>query len=160
MRRSRTIAASPVRSASTTWRAITDLVADTIATSPALSRSEAEQAMAVAAPVGRMLIAGGHLDRNPLTLIAGLVHCEITTASGAAALAAEENLNPVPGAAAANTFTIHLPTPDPLGAVVTAAVADHARLSDAVPAEPESKAGTSNGPLIDVDALRKAVTER
>ena len=70
--------------------------------------------MAAAAPAGRMLIAGGHLDRHPLTLIAGLVHCEITTVSGTAALTAEENLNPVPGAAAAATFTIYLPSPEPL----------------------------------------------
>ena len=42
--------------------------------------------------------------------------------SGTAALTAEENLNPVPGAAAAETFTIYLPSPDPLGAVVSAAV--------------------------------------
>jgi hypothetical protein len=39
-----------------------------------------------------MLLAGGHIDRHPLTLIAGLVHCEITTLSGTAALTAEENL--------------------------------------------------------------------
>ena len=111
MLRNRTIAASPVRSASATWQVITGLVADTIATSAALSRSEAEQAMSVAASAGRMLIAGGHLDQHPLTLVAGLVHCRISTVSGTAALTAEENLNPVPGAAAAKTFTIYLPIP-------------------------------------------------
>ena len=87
------------------------------------------------------------------------MHCEITTVSGTAALTAEENLNPVPGAADAETFTIYLPSPDPLGPVVSAAVAGHARLSDATPpAEP--KAAASSAPLIDLEALRKAVTGR
>lgn len=160
MLRYRTIAASPVRGASATWQVITDLVADTVATSATLSRTDAEQAMAVAAPVGRMLIAGGHLDRHPLILIAGMVHCEITTVSGTAALTAEENLNPIPGGAGAETFTIHVPTSDPLGAMVSAAVASHACLSDAAPATPESRTAASARPLIDLDALRKAVTER
>jgi hypothetical protein len=159
MLRYRTIAAAPVRSASATWQVITALVADTIATSATLTRSEAEQAMSGAAPAGRMLIAGGHLDQHPLTLITGLVHCEITTVSGTAALTAEENLNPVPGAAAAETFTIYLPSPDPLGPVVTAAVAGHARLSGATPpSEPLTAASTE--PIIDLGALRKAVTGR
>ena len=159
MLRSRTIAASPVRSASATWQVITGLVADTIATSAALSRSEAEQAMLVAAPAGRMLIAGGHLDQHPLTLVAGLVHCQISTVSGTAALTAEENLNPVPGATSAEAFTIYLPCPDPLGPVVSAAVAGHGRLSDAIPPA-EAKTTAGSAPLIDTDALRKAVTGR
>jgi hypothetical protein len=148
-----------VRSASATWQVITELVADTIATAAALSRPEAEQAMSVAAPAGRMLVAGGHLDRHPLTLIAGLVHCEITTTSGTPALTAEENLNPVPGATSAETFTIYLPSPDPLAAVVSAAAAGHARLSSGTPpAEPQATA--SSAPLIDLAALRKEVTGR
>jgi hypothetical protein len=159
MLRYRVIAAAPVRSASATWEVITGLVADTIATSSALSRSEAEQAMSAAAPAGRMLIAGGHLDQHPLTVVTGLVHCEITTVSGTAALTTEENLNPVPGAAGAETFTIYLPSPEPLGPVVSAAVTGHARLSDATPpSEPAAQA--TSAPLIDLDALRKAVTGR
>lgn len=159
MLRYRAIAASPVRSASSTWQVITDLVADTIAVSASLSRLEAEQAMLAAAPAGRMLVAGGHLDRYPLTLVAGLVNCEITTVSGTAALTAEENLNPIPGAAEAGAFTIYLPSPDPLAAAVAAAVAGHARLSNAIPAA-ESQPTASPEPLIDLNALRKAVTGR
>lgn len=159
MLRRRTIAASPRRSASVTWQVITDLVADTIARSSSLSRADAEQAMAVAAPAGRMLIAGGHLDRHPLTLVASAVHCEITTISGTTALTAEENLNPIPGVAEATTYTIHLPSPEPLRAAVAAAVAGHDRLSDAAP-RPVEAAATGAGPLIDTDALREAVTRR
>jgi hypothetical protein len=159
MLRHRSIAASPMRSAAATWQVITALVADTIATSTLLSRAEAQQAMSVAAPVGRMLIAGGHLDRYPLILVAGLVHCEITTVSGTAALATEENLNPIPGATVAESFTVYLPSPEPLESEVAAAAASHARLSDAMPV-PESTMASHSEPLVDLNAPRKAVTER
>lgn len=158
MVRYRTVAAAPVRSASVTWRVITQLVADTVAASATLSRADAEQAMAAAAPAGRMLIAGGHLDRHPLILVAGLVHCEITTVSGTAALTAEENLNPIPGAAGAAAYTIYLPAPGPLATVVADAVTGHPSLSDSRPPAPdETRAATETGSLIDLDAVRKAV---
>lgn len=159
MLRHRTIAASPVRSATATWQVITDLIADTIATSDLLSRAEAQQAMSVAAPTGRMLVAGGHLDHHPLILVVGLVYCEITTVSGGAAFNTEENLNPIPGAVGADAFTICVPSPEPLAGQVAAAVAGHARLSDAVPV-PESRTASSSKSLVDLDALRKAVTEQ
>lgn len=159
MRRTREVAASPVRSASATWTVIADLVADTVAQSSSLSRDEAVQAMSAAEAVGRMLIAGGHLHKHPITLVAGKVHCEITTVSGTAALTLEENLNPVPGAAGADDFTIYLPSPAPLQKQVKAAADGHARLSDAAPPAAETKAASS-GPLIDREALRRAVIQR
>lgn len=159
MRRTRQVAASPVRSASGTWAVIADLLADTMAPSSALSRDKAVQAMSAAEEVGRMLIAAGHLHKHPITLVAGKVHCEITTVSGTEALTLEENLNPVPGAAGADDFMIHLPSPAPLQEQVKAAVNKHARLSDAVPPAAETKAANS-GPLIDREALRRAVTQR
>lgn len=159
MRRARQVAASPVRSASGVWAVIADLVADTVAQSSALSRDEAVQAMSAAEAVGRMLIAGGHLHKHPVTLVAGTVHCEITTVSGTTALTLEENLNPVPGAAGADDFTIYLPSPAPLQEQVKAAADGHARLSDAAPPAPETKAAAS-GPLIDREALRRAVAQR
>lgn len=159
MLRTREVAASPVRSASATWTVIANLVADTVAQSSALSRDEAEQAMSVAELVGRMLIAAGHLERHPITLVAGKVHCEINTVSGKAALALDENLNPVPGAAGADNFTIYLPAPEPLQDQVKATSSGHARLSDASPPTPQAQAASS-GPLIDRATLRRAVTER
>lgn len=102
-----------------------------------------------------MLVAGGHLDRHPVTLIAGAVRCEIITISGTAALTAEENLNPIPGAADATAYMIYLPTPDPLQATVADVVVGHDRLSDAEPPAARSQAASA-GPLIDTEALRKA----
>lgn len=159
MRRTREVAASPLRSASVTWSVIAGLVADTVAQSSGLSRDEAVQAMSAAEAVGRMLVAGGHLHKHPITLVAGEVHCEVTTVSGTAALTLEENLNPVPGAAGADEFTVYLPSPAPLQEQVRAAVDGHARLSDAAPPAAETKAASS-GPLIDREALRRAVTQR
>jgi len=161
MLRSRTIVAAPVRSASTTWKVITDLVADTIAVSGSFTRREAEAAMLAAAPAGRMLIAGGHLDRHPLVFVAGAVHCEITTVSGTEALNADENPNVIPGAATATTFTIFLPSPEPLAKVVAEAAAGHARLSVEAPPAPQQRTAAATGtPLVDTDALRGAVTGR
>ncbi|MGH3761332.1 hypothetical protein [Actinophytocola sp.] len=159
MRRTREVAATPVRSASATWAVIADLVADTVAQSSSLSRDEAVQALSAAEAVGRMLVTGGHLHKQPITLVAGKVHCEITTVSGTAALALAETLNPVPGAAGADDFTIYFPSPAPLQEQVKAAAAGHARLSDTAPPAPETKAAAP-GPLIDREALRWAVTQR
>ncbi|MEV2270471.1 hypothetical protein [Nonomuraea africana] len=159
MLRTRQVAASPVRSASGTWAVISDLVADTVAQSSMLSRDEAAQAMSAAEAVGRMLIAAGHLQQYPITLVAGKVYCEITTVFGTAALMLEENLNPVPGAAGADDYVIHLPSPVPLQELVKATADGHARLSDAVPPAPETKTANA-GPLIDIEALRRSVTQR
>lgn len=159
MLRSRLIAAAPVRSASATWQVISDLIADTIAVSATCTRDEAEAAMKAAAPAGRMLVAGGHTDRMPLVLVAGLVHCEITTISGTAALRTEENLNVIPGAASADSFTIYLPTPDVLATVVAEAAGGHPRLSAGTPPVP-GQATAKAAPLVDVDQLRKAVAGR
>lgn len=148
-----------MRSASSTWAVIVDLVADTVAQSSALSRDEAVQAMSAAEAVGRMLVAAGHLQQHPITLVVGKVYCEITTVSGTAALTLEENLHPVPGAAGADDFTIYLPSPAPLQEPVKAAADSHVRLSDTVPPAPETKAACP-GPLIDREALRRAVTQR
>lgn len=155
MLRTREVAASPVRSASATWTVIATLVVDTVAQSTALSGIEAEQALLVAEPVGRMLVAGGHLERHPITLVAGSVHCAISTVSGTAALTAEENLNPIPGVAGAKDFTIYLPSTEPLQHQVKAAAAAHVRLSDASPSAPQMQAASS-GSLIDPVALRQA----
>ncbi|RUP64632.1 hypothetical protein SSPNP10_28345 [Streptomyces sp. NP10] len=65
-----------MRSASGAWAVVSDLVAQ----SSVLSRDEAVQAISATEAVGRMLIAAGHLRQHSITLVAGKVHCEITTA--------------------------------------------------------------------------------
>jgi hypothetical protein len=160
VKRTRYIAASPVRSASATWATVRNLVLDTLASSAALSSTDVTEALAVADGVGRMLVAGGHLNQQPLTLVAGKIHLEISTVTGRAALALDENLGPVPGTTNAADFTIYLPTPAPLEDAVRAAVAEHPRLSDAVaPADGAAVKEYAN-PLVDLAALRRLGEDR
>ena len=118
MKRRRTIASAPQRNTGQAWGTITTLVADTLDRSPQIARADVETALARADGIGRGLIAGGHLETHPLVLVAGEVFLEITTVSGAEALTLEENLNPVPGAADADDWTLHMPQCEPLAKLV------------------------------------------
>lgn len=155
MLRRREVAAAPQRSASETWQAITRLVIDTLETSPHINTADVESMQLAAGPIGKILVAGGHLDRACLTLVAGSVHCEFSTISGADALRLEENLGPVPGGASATDFTLYLPSPAPLESAVKAAAQSHDHLSAAAPPEPTSAEAASSGPLVNLDALRR-----
>lgn len=164
MRRHRDIAAAPSRSATATWQAITDLVADTLDRSPHIDRADVESVMATAAVVGRPLVAGGHLDQHPLTLVADPVHCTIRTVSGTGALSLEENLNPIPGGGQATGFMLHLPTPDPLEGVVRVTAERSPHLSADPPPDLAShlEAGDGDvlGGLVDLEALARRKAER
>lgn len=164
MNRHRDIAAAPHRGAAATWQVITRLIADTLDRSATISRAEVETAMSAAAPVGRHLIAGGHLDRQLLTLIAGPVYCTIGTVSGTAALSLEENLNPIPGGASAQTFMIHLPVPAVLAQAVKDAAARSPNLSADAPPEPATATDTAGARVgsgvLDLDALARRKAQR
>ena len=94
------------------------------------------------------------------------MYCTISTVSGTAALSLEENLNPIPGGASAETFMIYLPAPAP--AVLAQAVKDAAKtsphLSADAPPEPAgeataARASTGVG-VIDLDALARRTAQR
>ncbi len=160
MLRHRQVAAAPERLASETWEVISKLVGDTLERSPNIARADIDSAMTAAAPVGRMLIAGGHLDRHPLVVVAPPVHLSIMTVSGTAASTTDENLAPVPGGASADEWMIHLPTPEP----VTANVQAIAKLSAHLTAEPAPAAITKaaeagDDVLVDLDALSRRTRE-
>jgi hypothetical protein len=108
-----------------------------------------------------MLVAGGHLERYPIVVVADSLHLSITTVSGPAAANLEEDLEAVPGGAPARTWTVHLPTPDPVGEAVQAVVAGQAHLSAQ---EPAAYGGTKtlarNGTAIDLDALAQREPDR
>lgn len=164
MKRHRDIAAAPQRGAAATWEAITCLIAHTLSRSASINRTDVETAMRAAAPVGRHLVAGGHLDRQPLTLIAEPVYCTISTVSGTAALSLEENLNPIPGGASAETFMIYLPAPAVMAQAVQDAAKTSPHLSADAPPEPAgeataARAGAGVG-VIDLDALARRRAQR
>lgn len=154
MLRNRAIASAPVRSASAAWAIIAELVAATLDRSPAIERGDVEGVLAVAAGVGRQLIAGGHLQQHDLVLVAAPVHLAVSTVSGEAALALEENLNPVPGGAQASGWTLYLPCPEPLTAVVKALAdsADHLS-ADRPPDQVSSSVGSNGGAAVDLAAV-------
>jgi hypothetical protein len=159
VRRHRDIAAAPRRRASETWQAITDLVVETLARSPHIDRADIVSAMSTAAAVGMPLVAGGHLDKHPLILVASPIDCTIGTVSGAAALSIEENLEPIAGGVQAQDFTLYLPTPEPLADVVQEVAARSPHLSaDEPPAGGTAKASeelVKRAGLVDLEALAR-----
>lgn len=155
MKRHRDVAAAPVRSPSETWRTIAEIVVTTLERSPGVPRAEAEAAMAAAAPAGLALIAGGYLDRHPITLIAGTVDCTIQTVTGTRAFDVDENLNPVPGAGTATQFTVHLPSPEPHGGLVRRVADSHPGLSAEEPSAPAQEDTARSGSFIDLAALER-----
>jgi hypothetical protein len=165
MQRHRDIAAAPLRSATATWQTIADLLADTLDRSPHIDRADIESVMTTAATVGVPLVAGGHLDRHPLTLVADPVYCTISTVSGTAALSLEENLHPVPGGVQATEFTLHLPTPDPLDELVRTTAERSPHLSADPPSDLERRAEAADrrvrgDGLVDLEALTRRRAQR
>lgn len=158
MLRRRSIAASPARGTGEAWGVITTLLADTLDRSASIGRAEVEEAMDHAAGIGRLLIAGGHLEKTPLTLVAGDLHLEVATVSGDGALGLEENLNPVPGGASAETWTVYLPQCSPLESAVEDAAKSHARLSAGAPPTPSTEAASAASGL-DQSALERWARE-
>lgn len=158
MLRHRSIAASPARGTGEAWDAIAALIADTLERSPSISRADVEGAMAHAAGVGRLLIAGGHLEKIPITLVAGELRLEVTTVSGDKALSSEENSNPVPGAASAQEWKIYLPQCSPLEAAVKDVAKGHSGLSSADPPA-ATEASTTAGATLDESALTRWARE-
>ncbi len=155
MQRHREVAAAPERSAGEAWQVIAALLRDTLVCSPRVVDAEVDQALAAARPAGVALIAGGHLDRVPLVLVAAPVHLSVTTVSGEAALTLEENLS-VPGGASIEPWTLYLPTPGPLAATVRAVAATHPRLaSDDPPRDVERP--SQAGSVLDRDAFARRV---
>ena len=157
MQRRREIAASPQRSAPESWEALTCLIRDSVGRSEEIGEAEVEGALVKASGVGMALIAGGHLDRHPITVVAGDLHLSLTTVSGDPALGLEENLGAVMGATKATSWKVYLPTPEPLAAAVRAAAGTDANLSAEEPPAKTSKAAEAGAGLLDTEALRRGL---
>jgi hypothetical protein len=123
-----------------------------------ITADDVAAALDCAAPAGRMLIAGGHLDRHAVIVAAEPVDLSITTVSGTAALALEENLAPVPGGATATEWMVYLPVPEPLTAAVRSVIARSAHLRAGDPADRaavRARARTAGTGLVDLEALAR-----
>ncbi|MDQ1501623.1 MAG: hypothetical protein QOI86_4963 [Actinomycetota bacterium] len=159
MLRRRDIAAAPHRRADEAWAAIVLLIADTLDRSDTIDRAEVVAAFAAVDAVGTRLVAGRHLEKRPVVLVADPVHLSIYTVSGAEALKLEENLAPVPGGGSVSAWKVYLPAPAPLDDQVAAAVAGSTHLSVEDPPAEMVKARAESGGLIDLDALTKRLRE-
>jgi len=157
MQRRREVAAAPERSAGEAWEAVATLLRDTLVCSARVDDAEVDEALTAARSAGLALIAGGHLDREPLVLVGAPVHLSVTTVSGDRALTLEENLD-VPGGASIEDWVLYLPTPEPLSASVCAVAATHARLSTGEPPG-EDEQGAKAASFLDREALARRVPE-
>lgn len=160
MLRHRVVAAAPARPATETWQAISTLIADTLDRSSSIARSDVIAALDAAEPAGLMLIAGGHLEQHPLTLVAAPIHLEITTVSGADALRDGEDLEPVVGGVSATEWKLYFPTPEPVAAAVKRIVASITDLTTAAPPSPADAQATKGASLISADGLERLARER
>ncbi len=164
MQRTRTIAAAPIRSAAEAWQVVTTLIADTLERSPAIAAGSVAEALGPLRGLGPALIAGGHLEETGLVLVDRDLHVTILVMTANAALAVEENLNPVPGGGTAtDDWTLHLPAIEPLKSSISAAVKNSKNLSAAPPpAAPSAneESGSRASSPIDMDALRKLRSTR
>lgn len=160
MQRRREIACSPHRSAGDAWQVVSELVAVTLERSPSIDRSTVDAAMEAAAGVGRMLIAGGHVESDPITVVAGPLWLEIVTVSGDRALTIEENLNPVPGAATADAWKVHLPAEGPLAKLVRDAAKRDDHLSADEPVAPTTSKGDQTVGALNETALANWAEEK
>jgi hypothetical protein len=159
MQRHREIAAAPERLASETWDTICRLIVDTLARSSSIDGAKVRSELDRVRGVGTALVAGGHLVNDPVVVVADPVYLNITTATGDAAIALDENLDPVPGGASADRWRVYLPTPNPLADIVEAAIDGSSHLSAASPPSPEQGATASRASdvrtWLDRDALAK-----
>ncbi|MET0603461.1 MAG: hypothetical protein ABW167_15855 [Baekduia sp.] len=161
MRRRRDIAASPERSAPEAWQTIKDLIGDTLERSSSIDRADVDAALEPLDTVARMLISAGHLEKHPLVLMAGETELEIGTVSGGPALTLEENLNPVPGAASASGWTLHVPQVEPMAKLVRTTVKGQAHLSadEPVVLAKTNGAAARTGSAVDLEALARWAQE-
>ena len=164
MKRHRTIAAAPIRSAADAWQVVSRLLAETVERSPNVPAGSVATELATLGGLGPALIAGGHLESNGLVLVDVGIHLTLFVATGDAALRVEENLNPVPGGATAtNDWMLHLPAVEPLNASIATAVARSSHLSAAKPPSSpltENVQGSKRESPIDLEALQNMETIR
>lgn len=158
MQRHRTIASAPKRTAAEVWQTIAELIGDTLERSSSIERGDVDAALEPLDQIARMLISAGHLEAHPLVLVADDLWLEITTASGAQALSMEENLNPVPGAASASDWTLHVPQVEPMAKLVRTTVKGHDHLSADEPVMSAQSAAKASA-AVDLEALARWARE-
>ena len=156
MERHRTIAASPVRSATQAWKVVTKLIVDTLEHSPAVPAGSVGVELAALDGLGPALVAGGHLESKGLVLCDVGLHITVTVVTADAALRVKENLNPVPGGTSATDgWMLYLPLPGALNTSVEAVAKRSSHLSIEPPPKSAQATKKPKGSTIDLVALRE-----
>ena len=163
MKRQRTFAASPVRSAAEAWDLVARLITKTLERSPAVPDGSVAGELAALDGLGPALIAGGHLESNDLVLCDIGLHVTIRVVTSDAALNVRENHNPVPGGGrATDAWMLYLPSPGALDASVAGAAKRSSHLSVGAPPKSVPSARSSKREVrsaIDLEALRKETSK-
>ena len=157
VKRHRTIPGPPVQSARMAWIQIADLISGTLALARALDQAEVTRDLDHLNTLGPMLVSAGHLERDPITLVATPLYLTVDTVSGELAFNVDERESSVTGAAAASDWELWLPEPATMTAWVRDAVSGHPRLKAGTPPDPQlAKAADPAAASIDMDAFRRA----
>ncbi len=129
MNATRTIAGRPIRSSTEVADAIVNLIASTLDPSAHIAAEGVRTELAAALSALALLASGGHLVDGALVLMAADLRLVINVPVGEAALTATENIAEPRGAATAEDWTLHLPTPGGMAALAEAAASACSHLS-------------------------------
>ena len=150
----RIIPGRPILSGDQVADAVVGLVASTLGSSPHIDTAGVRAELSEALPALALLGSGGHLCGDQLVLTAAELRLVIQIPVGEAALAATENSTAPRGAATARDWTLYVPSPAGLAALVDAAAAACPHVSTAAaPAAPVRAEATAAGPGIDLTRL-------
>lgn len=157
MERRRTIAGSPIRSASETWLALTEIISSSLESSREIDEDAVRAECVAAGPAMCALIANGYLTEDRLTLVASPIYLHLYVATGDKAFNAldDEQIDAVPGGTAASTWAVYVDPPSTLSDLVSTSLAalPHFHASKA-PAHAEAAKAASTV-LVDLDAFSR-----
>jgi hypothetical protein len=157
MKATRTVPGRPVNDIDGVTRAVIDRVAETLDRSSDLDAAEIRSELHAGREAIGLLAAGGHLRRGELVMVAPGLRLQVDVPVGEDALSANENTDPPRGAASADEWTLHLPAPDNLAAVVNAAARSCPHVSlDAAPDEAPPRRDGTEASKIDLSRLTRA----
>lgn len=154
MKATRTMPGRPVNDTRTVVTKVVNLVTETLDRSPRLNADEIQKELDGATAALGLLSVGGHLRHGELVLVAPGLRLRIDVPVGEDALRASEYVDPSRGAATADDWSLHLPVPDSLAAVVKAATRSCPHVSaKPAPAEAPPPQGRSLASRIDLSRL-------
>lgn len=154
----RTVPGRPVNDIDTTASTICALVVGTLAASPHLDSRRIDTELSSAKDTLGLLAAGGHLRSGELVLVAPGLRMAIDVPVGDDALAATPNTEPPRGAATADDWTLHLPSPPALSSVIKDVTVRCPHLSpDPAPDEPPERNARSAAERVDLSRITDAM---